>query len=248
MSSPRHTAIAQELRDLIHSGALAPGAAMPSEAELSAQFAVSRGTVRQALATLRSEGLITGGRGRRPVVNRTTLAQSFDQLISFTAWARGMGRLPAARTLELARRPVGTQAGAALGLDPGTAVYEYKRLRLLDGEPVMIELTTLVESVGRLLVDCDLDNGSVYAQLAQRGVSFTEAQQSITATAADAQQAELLQVARRAPLLQVSRVTYDADGAALEYAKDTYRGDVFVITLHNQVALARAGVGLALAS
>ena len=93
--------------------------ALPSEAQLTAQFGVSRGTVRQALAALRSEGLINGGRGRPPRVARSMLAQSFDQMVSFSAWAESLGRVPVARTLELARRPADAADAAKLGLEPG---------------------------------------------------------------------------------------------------------------------------------
>ena len=244
----RHAAIAAALREQIESGALTPGSALASESELSQQFSVSRGTVRQALASLRSAGLITGGRGRRPVVSRSALAQSFDQMISFSAWAQSLGRTPSARTLELARRPAPPVDANALGIEPGTAVFQYKRLRLLDGEPAMIELSTFVAAVGLLLVDCDLDGGSVYAQLGARGVTFSEANQSIAAVAANAEQADLLDVTRKSPLLEVTRTVFDPHGSALEYSHDTYRSDAFTITIHNQVALSRSGVGLTLVS
>lgn len=244
----RHAAIAAALRDQIESGALAPGSAIPSESELSDQFSVSRGTVRQALASLRAAGLITGGRGRRPVVSRSALAQSFDQMISFSSWAQSLGRRPSARTLELARRPAPAQEARALGIPPGTPIFQYRRLRLLDGEPAMIELSSFIETVGVLLVECDLDGGSVYAQLGAHGVVFSEANQSISAVAANAEQAELLEVPRRSPLLEVTRVVFDTQGSALEYSHDSYRSDAFTITIHNQVALSRSGVGLTLVS
>jgi GntR family transcriptional regulator len=244
----RHAVIAATLREEIRSGQLAPGGAVASEAELSERFQVSRGTVRQALAALRADGLITGGRGRRPVVSRPALAQSFDELISFSAWAEGLGRTPQARTLELARRPAGRHDAVTLGLPAGTNVYQYKRLRLLDGEPMMIELSTFVEPIGRLLLDCDLDAGSVYAQLAERGVVFSEATHTIASIAASSEQAQLLKVPRRSPLLEVTRLVLDPAGQRVELARDTYRGDAFQITLHNAVAMKRAGVGLSLVS
>jgi GntR family transcriptional regulator len=245
-AATRHATIASTLRGEIQSGVLAPGALLPSEAQLSARFEVSRGTVRQALAALRSEGLIAGGRGRPPTVARPVLAQSFDQFVSFSAWAQRRGHAPSARTLELARRPAGREAAARLGLDAGAHVFQYKRVRLLDGEPVMIELSTFIEEIGRLLLDCDLDDGSVYAQLGERGVVFAEARQSITSSAASAEQAALLGLARRAPLLEVRRHVFDPAGTPLECSHDTYRGDAFAITIQNQVAVARAGVALAL--
>lgn len=241
---PRHAVIAQALRDEIRSGEIEPGSALPSEARLSERFAVSRGTVRQALAALRGEGLLVGGRGRAPVVRRAGLAQSFDQLVSFSTWALQLGREPSARTIELARRPAAPDVAASLRIEPGTPVFQYKRLRMLDGEPVMVERTTMIESIGRLLLDCDLEHGSVYGQLGERGVEFAEAQQAIASIAASADDAALLGLARRAPILEVRRRAFDRDGTALETAIDRYRGDSFEITIHNQHALPRAGVAL----
>jgi GntR family transcriptional regulator len=246
MAESHHATIAADLRARISSGALAPGAAVPSEAELSAEFGVSRGTVRQALSALRSEGLITGGRGRRPVVARPALSQSFDQMVSFTAWAQRLGRVPGARTLELARRPCSAPVAVALGLEPRTPVFEYTRLRLIDGEPVMVEQCTFVEDVGRLLLDFDLDGGSVYGQLSARGIALAEAEQEISAVGAGAELAELLGVARRTPLLQVRRRVFAPDGAPVELSLDSYLGDRISLTVHNRVALARAGVSLSM--
>jgi len=240
----RHATIAATLREQISSGELVPGSALPSEAVLSGRFQVSRGTVRQALAALRAEGLVVGGRGRAPVVRRPGLAQSFDQLVSFTLWAQQLGRTPSARTLELARRPAAAEPAKQLGIPAGTPVFEYKRLRLLDGEPVMVERTTLIEPIGRLLLDCDLDGGSVYGQLGDRGVEFAEAQQTIAAIAAGGEDADLLGIPRRSPILEVRRRALDPGGTPLEWSYDRYRGDAFEITIHNQHALARSGVAL----
>jgi GntR family transcriptional regulator len=241
-SRPLHERISAALRERIASGALSPGDQLPSEAKLCEQFAVSRGTVRQAIATLRSEGLVAGGRGRPPVVREARLAQSFDQLVSFTAWARELGRVPGARTLELARRPASLVAADALSLQPGTAVFELLRVRELDGRPVMIERTTFAEAAGRLLLDADLDAGSVYEQLESEGVHLTEAEHTIEAIAAGVDDAQLLGVPRRSPLLQVTRLTRDANGVAIEWSLDRFRSDAFAITVHNRDSDPRAGV------
>ncbi|MEU4683691.1 GntR family transcriptional regulator [Streptomyces xinghaiensis] len=54
-----HLQIADELRQQIHSGALAPGERMPTQAELAGRFDVPRGTIRQALRILQDEALLT---------------------------------------------------------------------------------------------------------------------------------------------------------------------------------------------
>jgi GntR family transcriptional regulator len=54
---PRLRQIADELRQQIESGALAPGALLPSEPELARSHGVSRQTARAALQLLEGEGL-----------------------------------------------------------------------------------------------------------------------------------------------------------------------------------------------
>ncbi|MER7457224.1 GntR family transcriptional regulator [Micromonospora sp. NPDC126480] len=50
--------LADLLRDRIMSGDLAPGASLPSELRLAQEYGLSRTSVRQAIALLRSEGLV----------------------------------------------------------------------------------------------------------------------------------------------------------------------------------------------
>ena len=208
------------------------------------RHAVSRGTVRHALAALRAEGLIMVSRGRVPVVRRSGLVQNFDTLVSFSRWATQMGRVPSARTLELARRPADAETAEQLGLEPGTPVYSYTRLRLMDGAPVLVERPRFIESAGRLLLDCDLDHRSVYEQLAERGVEIVEARQTISAIAAGGEDSALLEIPRRSPVLAVRRRASTADGTVIEWSHDHYRADVFEITVHNEDVLARSGIAL----
>ncbi|MEN8115277.1 MAG: GntR family transcriptional regulator, partial [Actinomycetota bacterium] len=54
--TPRYVHISQQLRGLILEGTYKPGEAIPSEAELMSMFGTARGTVRQAVDVLVSEG------------------------------------------------------------------------------------------------------------------------------------------------------------------------------------------------
>jgi DNA-binding GntR family transcriptional regulator len=72
--SPRATAwgayrdIAAALRERIAGGEFTPGAALPSESALCAQYGVARNTLRRALDQLAEEGLIAVRPGRGRVV------------------------------------------------------------------------------------------------------------------------------------------------------------------------------------
>ncbi|QIM18202.1 winged helix-turn-helix transcriptional regulator [Leucobacter coleopterorum] len=63
---PLHSQVYGTLRECILSGEWEQGDRVPSERRLVEEFGVSRGTVRQALAALRAEGLVLGGSDQHP--------------------------------------------------------------------------------------------------------------------------------------------------------------------------------------
>lgn len=245
MAAPLHRTVAAELRRRIRGGALGVGDPLPSEAELCREFSSSRGPVRQALAALREEGLIGGGQGRRPVVLDAVPSQPFESFLSFSRWAELVGRTPGQRTQEVALRRPDAAVAAALQLDADAHVVQLVRLRLLDGEPAMVERTTFVESIGRALLDVDLDAGSIYAYLTGRGADLHTARHTLDATAADAADSALLGVPVGAPLLRERRLTTSSTGVPLEWSDDRYRSDVATVTITNtrsgHVPMARTG-------
>jgi len=68
------------LRDMVVSGELAPGDAMPSERELMDRFSVGRPAVREALQSMANKGLITISHGERSRVNELNLDLALNQL------------------------------------------------------------------------------------------------------------------------------------------------------------------------
>jgi DNA-binding GntR family transcriptional regulator len=96
--SPRATTwgaykdITAALRARITGGEFAPGAAIPSESALCAEYGVARNTLRRALDQLADEGLITvrPGRGRVVVRSGGTATRSQPQYQRITAALRSM--------------------------------------------------------------------------------------------------------------------------------------------------------------
>jgi DNA-binding FadR family transcriptional regulator len=64
-SGGRAEAVAQKIADAIVLGLLHDGEQLPAETDLAAQFGVSTVTLREALASLRQQGLVETRRGRR---------------------------------------------------------------------------------------------------------------------------------------------------------------------------------------
>jgi GntR family transcriptional regulator len=228
-----HVQIAESIRQQIRSGELPVGAALPSEARLREQWRSSRGPVRQALAALRAEGVIAGGAGKPPVVCTNSVSQPFDTLLSYSSWVRSLERTAGQRTLELTLCPADEEVAARLEVEVGRPVVRALRLRLLDGEPAMLERGTYIEPVGRLLFDFDCDSGSIWAYLQSRGVQFATASHVIDAVPADAVDAHNLEVAEGAPLLRQRRTARDADRRVIEFHDDRYLPEVISFTLEN---------------
>ncbi|HEX6686066.1 MAG TPA: GntR family transcriptional regulator [Candidatus Limnocylindrales bacterium] len=67
---PRYQKIASDLRQMLASGRLKPGDAVPSEAALTQEYQVSRGTARHALAELEGAGLVEAVHGKGRYVRR----------------------------------------------------------------------------------------------------------------------------------------------------------------------------------
>ena len=75
---PLSTVVAESLTEKIRSGQLQPGAQLPTEAELCAEYDVSRTVVREAVARLRSEGIVVPQQGRGMFVSDTPSPRNFS--------------------------------------------------------------------------------------------------------------------------------------------------------------------------
>ncbi|MGK4218529.1 GntR family transcriptional regulator [Kocuria marina] len=228
----QHREIATFLRAAINGGEFPPGRPLPSEAELTEKFRTSRGPVRQAMATLRSEGLVSSGRGRRTIVLDTVPTQSFDGVISYSEWCRQSGFEPGQVTQSVTRHAAGPVLAAGLDIQPSDHVVSVFRLRLLNGRPAMVERLNYPLAVGRHILTFDTDSGSIYQHLIESGVDINNATRTIDAIGADPDDARLLEVAEGTPLLRVKRRGFSSDGRPIEFSDDRYLQGTASFTLN----------------
>src|SRR5690606_40553681 len=109
---------------------------------LAAAFAVSRTTVRKALAELTVEGRLLRVQGKGTFAAKPKVAQPL-QLSSYTEDMLAQGRQPASRLLEVSEVPADDELAGLLDVSAGDNALLLRRLRLADGEPMAIENTDL---------------------------------------------------------------------------------------------------------
>lgn len=219
---PLHEQLYAAMAERIRLGHWPEGERVPSEKALEEEFGTSRGPVRQALARLRAEGLIVGGRGAPPRVQRAVPAQSFDTYMSFTEWAEELGRVPGQKTIEVTRRLADERLARDLRIEPDSPVVEVVRLRTFDDEPVMLERSAYALDIGKHLLAVDLDTHSIYQTLQEQGITQTRARNVIDAIAASAFDAQWFGIEVGSPLLRVRRIAFDEAGSVVDVVENHY--------------------------
>jgi GntR family transcriptional regulator len=227
---PLYFQIRQSLLDQIRSEELKPGDSVPSEQAISAQFGVSRMTVRQALKSLADLGVIYSRRGKGTFVADNKLEKSFRQVLSFTEEMTARGSTASSRLLRFCVEPADEPAAAALRLPVGEKLNSLKRLRLADSVPMGIEWSRIPLRLCPDLQKTLSPSGSLYHTLTQHyGIKIAVTDEVAEAGLADTEQAQLLHIPRRSPVLLFSRISYVESGKAVEYVVSIYRGDRYKI-------------------
>ena len=226
---PLYFQLQQILEARIEDGTWSPGTRLPSERELCEQFAVSRITVRQALAALSKQGRLVRRQGVGTFVASPRMEQQLGPLTGFTQEVEARGQEAGARVLRQELVVAPSAAAEVLGLEPEARVVVVRRLRLLDGEPLALETAHLPGPRCPGLADEPLEDRSLYSTLAQRyALHPARAEQKIEAVPCPPEEARLLNVRPETPVLHMFRVTYDRDGQPFEYTESYYRGDRYV--------------------
>ena len=218
---PFYFQLKQLIRDDIAGGRWHPGDRIPSEHALCDHFAVSRTTVRQALAELENEGLLVKLKGRGTFVAEPRSSSWFLQSShGFHDEATRAGRAVTSRVLRCEVEPLPQWAALALDLPSGS------RLRAVDGEFVMYVESHLLGELGDVVFGADLEAGSLYGALKeQRGIEVAGGRRVVEATTARDELARLLEIEPGAAVLQVQAVSWDASLRPFECYRAWHRSD-----------------------
>jgi GntR family transcriptional regulator len=233
--------IADDLRESIQSGQLAPGAEMPSENEMAAEYHTSRKTVRSALAVLRSEGLITTGQGRRAVVRPrgqvgiTVTGSNYRKhrglgLPGFNAQALEQGQRPRQEIREVVRIPAPAEVATRLDIDEGAEVVVRRLTFLLEGVPVALHDSYFPADLAAdtAIEQPHLIKGGAHAVIenpAGPGRHIARSVDEISGRMPTPDEARTLSMPPGVPVFRILRTVYDSDGQPVEVQHSVAAGD-----------------------
>ena len=222
--------VKQHLKDALSAGHFPPGALMPSEAELVAQFGVSRMTINRALRELQGEGLVdrvqsvgTFAAQLHKVSSTLTIRDLHEEIES-------RGHRHSARVL-LHRQEKATAAVAQrLGLAAGDAVFHTRVVHAEDGVALQLEDRYVNPAWAPRWLTVDFSRITPTHYLLEVAPLW-EAQYAIEAAAATADEARHLGLAKGDPCLVVVRRTVSR-GVPITIARLTHPGNRYLIEGH----------------
>jgi GntR family transcriptional regulator len=226
---PVYYQIALNLRERIHRQEWRTGDQIPPEPELAVLYGVSRVTVRQALAELVKDGLLTRQRGSGTFVNQKAmpLTHDFSMPTTFAGRLKRMGFQVSSTILqaETFHEPL-PQVMDHLLLGLNTPVAYLKRMHLINGQPTAINRSWFSEVQCPGIAEQDLVENSLSRTLAERyHLVPTRANNWLEVIRATEKDAELLKTFVDTPLILLTTVSYLKDGRPLEYSMTAWLGD-----------------------
>lgn len=198
---PLYQQLAEDLRRKIREGVYPEGGQLPTESELSAEYDVSRITVRNAIKLLMEDKLVSSKQGKGTFVSSSKVERNISVPSSFNQFCADNGYTPTAKIIYSGYRPPNEEDKAILHTEEDELVVAIERLLCMDDTPVIFESFHFRQRYSFLLSE-ELNNTSILNVLGDKyGFTFDDLHRSIELVFATKEVAQLLNVKKGYPLL-----------------------------------------------
>lgn len=222
-SMPNHSVLSQRLHEDLARliSATEPGDRLPTEPELAKQLNVSRATLREAMRTFETQGLLLRKQGVGTFVVRPTqvLESGLEVLESIDTLAKRTDLPVSSGEVILKHRLATTEECNALGLEHGCNVISVSRVILAEERPVAYLIDVLPADV--LSAD-EIQHGfrgSVLDLLLKKGQpKLINSHCEIAAVAADSTISRSLHIQRGDAILKFTSRLFALDGRVVDYS------------------------------
>lgn len=196
------------------------GARLMSEPDLAKQMGVSRATLREAMRTFETQGLIRRrqGSGTYVVGKFEVIDAGLEVLESLETMARRMNLAISVSDLHVEQLQAEKTVAESLCVEEAAPITRVRRVMRADSRPVAYLIDFLPETV---LKPADLPaefRGSVLDYLIECGIDMQVSRAAISATNAPADVAKALEIQRDDVLLRFASQLYDGKGTVVDYS------------------------------
>lgn len=227
--SPLYQQLMMRLKNDILAGVYPSGGRIPSEQLLCDTYLVSRVTVRKALLDLVQEGLLVRRQGKGTFVADKRLQRDLLRITSFTAACQLFGRAASTKLVSTQKELAHADDIERLGVSEGEHVLEICRVRLCDGEPVMLEINRFPQKYN-FLESSNL-TGSLYSLLREYGVIPSHAVHDISLGHATPMVSKYLATTLGEALLILDETVLDQQEEPLHTSRQWIRGDKYTFRI-----------------
>tara|TARA_Y100001956_G_scaffold45895_1_gene44647 strand:- start:9 stop:737 length:729 start_codon:yes stop_codon:yes gene_type:complete len=223
--------IKTSLREQIDSGIMSEGQKLPSERELSELFSTTRITIKDALISLETEGLIYREERRGWYVSPERICYNPLSRNHFHQMIREQDRIAETKLVNVRSEMAAGEYAAALDIDRITPIHVIERLRYIDGRAVLFVENVLKASLFKDILAENLTMSLTGIYREKYGYITQRSCFDVIPTSAPAHVAKALNLAQGQPVLKICRVNYKQGDELMDCELEYWRPDAVMIRI-----------------
>ncbi|MFH5810536.1 GntR family transcriptional regulator [Companilactobacillus sp. FL22-1] len=233
--------IANDIIKKIKSGYYPSGEPLPDQKKMAKEYSTSRMTLQKSLAILKSRGFVYSQQGSATFVkgNADSLANmniGMDQYVGTTRLFGDKHKVKS-KIIQFNLRYPDENEQAKLKIKATDAIYDLKRLRIVDDKPLGLEYTKMPVNIIPGITE-DVLHSSIYEYI-QKNLNLTigAAYRNFSAAKPTEEDMKYLNCAEDDPIFKVTQTVYLNDGTPFEYSttdKSYDTGGYTVYLQHNR--------------
>lgn len=222
------------IADLIRDEELKPGDKLPTEAQLTQRFKISRPALREALKLLEQDDVIYVEHGRGRFVSALSAVQVDRPITVFesvTDMVQHYGYRAVNKVLSVSEEVPDKRVAERLRLGPTDRVIRIERIRLHEDEPILycVDYVPRSRVTGRLH---DIDwSGSLMGLMEEHGNRPRMSAAKVSAVMLPDDVVKRHDLRDFGPALLITETCFNAAGTPVNYAIDYHRGSHFSFSL-----------------
>jgi GntR family transcriptional regulator len=222
----KHRLIIRAFTSEIEANRLKPYDRLPTEKELCMQWQASRSTVRKAMDQLADRGKIFRVPGKGSFVAFPKILHQTSQILSFTEKMKAQGLEVETKLILKELIEPSEEIAAALKLAKSARVLKIQRLRIVRGEPMVLQTAFMPANICQNLIKEDLESQSLNRLFQEQcNIRLSRSDIWVEAPIISQKERKLLGNPRVPLFLAVVGVTFDEYDKPVRFSRGIFRGD-----------------------